>query len=1119
LRQEIKKLKEELDKMKKSTLSVKEQDDLSSRSRTLERAYKSMKSEKNQLVEEITLLKQSLTDKEKELKEVKKSYNMAEDELTHINDKYKSQKRELTRAIREKDEEIEDIIAKMESLRKSSKENEREKRNLLSEVDDLKAELTHEKKQRARFEKMKKELEEEVESLSRRRKESSTGINGQEYQKTIQKLQAQLEEKDNDHSEAIKSMESQHSTEIQSLKGQLTTSENANTELRNDINELEMKITKTKTRITEELKQEMKELTKKHYTEKQQLTEKSKELSEQLEILTSQLEETKSLHKKQEDELKETKQSKELLSQWEHQIAEIVQLVSEEKNARSYLQSVAKRLVDDVEGLKSTSSTIKPERWHERRTMKRDKQERVEMQQNLEIELKAKQELEKELRDIRTQLAHTESKVEELESVVEKITKDNEKLMKENQKFRMGLGSRNDSFSATTFFHQATGSISESTKSNPTPRPKVNTGNDSRESVHELVVRSFDSPTKCDACTSVMFGLVRQGMMCKNCQMSCHVHCKDKITSTCPLPPGMAKLPSGIDIHHGVGTACEGLIQVPRPGGVKKGWTRAHAFVCDFKIFFHEPSNDAQNPANSVFNIFDIRDINFRVSKVTRQDVIHAGEKLIPTIFKISCSQPTCSNIGIHSELLVRTDNEADRDKWVATLEELQKAAKQSSNKMDPIVSCHGLYSSQQLQLLKTITSSCIVNNNRLLLGAEDGLYMFDVADEGLYQCADKDIKKVIQLAVLPDENLIIILAGRRVASLRLLPLGALDSGDMKNVVIEISETKGAHLFCTGNLGPTQYICVAVKDKVLIFELNRTKLRHEKKKEVSVPGSGIIHALSMFNEKLCVGYQSGFSLFNVYLDEPERKLVNSEDLSLGFIRINDLNAMRSVELNNGQEYLLCFHFVGIYVNSEGKRSRREELLWHSPPTDIEYRAPHLIVFCESNLEVYNVETAKWIQTISIKKMHSISPNGTIALCQTGDLICTVYVKALGDTQADDLHLPNVGRRATVISKSKRAPRPPVKAPPQRPVISGPMEFTHVQHYGPHHPVDLENMPDAGADSKLARQRGQSIPVSMSTQSIANRKDFHSQLVTPQQYRGGSFEHLPQDGYQDHNDHY
>lgn len=37
------------------------------------------------------------------------------------------------------------------------------------------------------------------------------------------------------------------------------------------------------------------------------------------------------------------------------------------------------------------------------------------------------------------------------------------------------------------------------------------------------------------------------------------------------------------------------------------------------------------------------------------------------------------------------------------------------------------------------------------------------------------------------------------------------------------------------------------------------------------------------------------------------ELVAVDDLSLGFVRINELNAMAAVEINNGQEYLLCFH--------------------------------------------------------------------------------------------------------------------------------------------------------------------------------------------------------------------
>ena len=54
---------------------------------------------------------------------------------------------------------------------------------------------------------------------------------------------------------------------------------------------------------------------------------------------------------------------------------------------------------------------------------------------------------------------------------------------------------------------------------------------------HQFLIRTFSSPLKCNHCTSLMVGLTRQGVVCEICGFACHLHCRDKVPNSCPVPP------------------------------------------------------------------------------------------------------------------------------------------------------------------------------------------------------------------------------------------------------------------------------------------------------------------------------------------------------------------------------------------------------------------------------------------------------------------------------------------------------------------------------------------------------------------------------------------------------
>ena len=99
-------------------------------------------------------------------------------------------------------------------------------------------------------------------------------------------------------------------------------------------NDLQLKLTRSHNKSMIELDKGLQERSERFEKEKIQLIEQNKQLRQQLEEAEEENVTMRSNRQEQENELKELRENKQLLNQWERQIHDIIQWVSEEKDAR-----------------------------------------------------------------------------------------------------------------------------------------------------------------------------------------------------------------------------------------------------------------------------------------------------------------------------------------------------------------------------------------------------------------------------------------------------------------------------------------------------------------------------------------------------------------------------------------------------------------------------------------------------------------------------------------------------------------------------------------------------------------------------------------------------------------
>ncbi|XP_064020400.1 serine/threonine-protein kinase MRCK alpha isoform X9 [Pogoniulus pusillus] len=1194
---EIKSLKEEIEKLKKqvtdsgqleqqleeASSARRELDDASRQIKAFEKQVRTLKQEREDLNKELAESSDRLKSQAKELKDAHSQRKLAMQEFSEMNERLTdlhSQKQKLARQLRDKEEEMEVVMQKVESLRQELRRTERLKKELEVQAEAAAAEASKDRKLRERSEQYSKQLESEVEGLKQKQIGRSPGVSSIEHQQEITKLKADLEKKSVFYEEELSKRELMHANEVKSLKKELRDAESQQLALKKEIMVLKDKLEKTRRENQSEREEFETEFKQKYEREKVLLTEENKKLSSELDKLTAMFERLSVNNRQLEEEMRDLADKKESVAHWEAQITEIIQWVSDEKDARGYLQALASKMTEELEALRNSSlgarATDMP--WKMRRFAKLDMSARLELQSALDAEIRAKQAIQDELNKVKASCISTECKLQESEKKNMELLADIERLKKETEELRSEKGVKHqdsqnsflaflnaptsalDQFeidSVENFTLSNTPSRDEDSKSHlhsrsrspstaseiepievtdhpprslhtPTMRTAyIGSGlSTPKPKAHQFVVKSFNTPTKCNQCTSLMVGLIRQGCTCEVCGFSCHVTCADKAPAVCPIPPEQTKGPLGIDPQKGIGTAYEGHVRVPKPAGVKKGWQRALAVICDFKLFLYDVAEGkASQPSVVVSQVIDMRDEEFSVSSVLASDVIHANRKDIPCIFRVTASQLSASSNKC--SILILADGENEKSKWVGVLNELHRILKKNKLKDRSVYVPKEAYDST-LPLIKTTQSAAIIDHERIALGNEEGLFVVHVTKDEIIRVGDN--KKVHQIELIPGEQLVAVISGRN-RHVRLFPMAALDGRETE--FYKLAETKGCQSIVSGHVrhGALTCLCVAMKRQVLCYELNQSKTRHKKIKEIQVQGN--VQWMAIFSDRLCVGYQSGFLKYPLHGEGSPYSLLHPDDHTLSFVSQQPTDAICAVEISN-KEYLLCFSSVGVYVDCQGRRSRQQELMWPATPSSCCYNAPYLSVYSENAIDIFNVNSMEWIQTIPLKKVRPLNTEGSLNLLGL-ETVRLIYFKNKM-AEGDELVVPETSDNSrkqmvrNINNKRRYSFRVPeeermqqrremLRDPEMRnKLISNPTNFNHIAHMGPGDGIQiLKDLPMnlRPQESRTVFSGSVSIPSitksrtepgrSMSASSgLATRSSAQNGSALRREFSGGSY---------------
>jgi serine/threonine-protein kinase MRCK len=350
-----------------------------------DKLIRTLRYEKDELQKERMDLIERLNLQEKELKDAITQRKLAMNEYTEVTDKLsdlRTQKQKISKQVRDKEEELEVAMQKIDSLRNEVRRIEKSRREMEIKIQE--------------FESSKERLEMGRPTDSRSSSElgstQSIGLSSESFRLEIERMEIEFTEK-------LNQQQSRYNQELALLRDQLVELDSQRTMLQIELEEHARNDLRDHTTNDNDS-----DLRVRYEREKKILLDNNRKLINELEMVSESNRHFQTERMQMESDYEELRSKRQAIAQWEHQISEIIQWVSDEKDARGYLAALATKMTEELEYLKHAGQTSNEKNWRNRRSQKMDKMELLNLQSSLQSEIQAKTAISEELSHTRLEL-------------------------------------------------------------------------------------------------------------------------------------------------------------------------------------------------------------------------------------------------------------------------------------------------------------------------------------------------------------------------------------------------------------------------------------------------------------------------------------------------------------------------------------------------------------------------------------------------------------------------------------------------------------------------------------------------------------------------------------------